>query len=126
MDITEITINGQGGEAWVHWQADVYLKLVYTSPAEYRRISKRVTKPQFRGHQRTENEIDTEALRDYYCREIIKEIKGLTKDGEPFNPTDAELIQIWDGNHDFGIFVVEASRELQHFVQEKKQPNSTT
>ncbi len=47
-------------------------------------------------------------------------VRGLTKEGQPFDPTKDELRMLWDGNHEFGLFVVEASRELSNFIEEKK------
>jgi len=59
-------------------------------------------------------------MRTYFCKHVIKGVRGLTRDGEPFEPTEADLVKIWDGNHEFGMFCVEASREIGNFIEEKK------
>ena len=120
MDLGEIVLSGNKGEAWVRWKGDVEVCLRFLSPADDRAMLARVQKVQFRGHQRVENQIDMLALRDYYCKSVIKGVRGLTRDGEPFEPSESDLAMIWDGNHEFGMFCVEASREISNFNEEKK------
>src|SRR5882672_8893833 len=120
MDVSEIMLNGNGAEAWVRWKGDVEVRLVYVSPETDRRIKPRIMKDQWKGHQRMEKEIDDVALRDYYCGEVIKGMRGLTRDGQSWEPAAEDLKRIWDGNHDFGLFCIQASRELGNFIQEKK------
>ena len=121
MDLKEVLVsqNGDGAEAWVNWKGDIDVLLAFISPAELRALKPTIMKAQFRGHQRTEDMVDDVALRNYYCKKIIKGVRGLTKDGEDFTPDEAMLKRIWDGNHDFGAFVVEASMALQNFVESK-------
>ncbi len=121
MDIGEVVLSGNSGEAWVPWKADVEVLLRFLSPADDREMLVKVQKAQFRGHQRVENQIDMLALRDYYCKRVIKGMKGITKDGEPFEMGEGDFKMLWDGNHEFGMFCVEASRQLSNFVEEKKR-----
>ena len=121
MDIGQVVLNGDGQhEAWVNWKGDVEVLLRYVSPVTDREIQKRAMKRKWVAHQQMEPEVDIVALRDYYCAEVIKGVRGLSRDGQPFEPTVDDLRRIWDGNHEFGMFVVTASRELDRFVQEKK------
>lgn len=119
MDIGEITVTGSG-EEWIEWLPGVEVCLAYVSPKIDRHMAKHIMKPQFRGHQRMEDEVDTAAMRDYFCKHIIKGIRGLTRDGQAFSPNEEELKQIWDGNHEFCMFCIEQSRRMQNFIQEKK------
>jgi hypothetical protein len=121
MDLKEVLVseNGQPAQAWVNWKGDIDVLISYISPADLRALKPKIMKPQFRGHQRSEDMVDDVALRNYYCRSVIKGVRGLTKDGAEFNPDETMLKRIWDGNHDFGAFVTEASMALQNFVEEK-------
>jgi hypothetical protein len=118
MELGEIIIseNGQKAEAWVRWKGDVEVLLEYVSPAIEREARPRIVKQVWKGHQKTEDQIDEVALRDWYCSKVIKGMRGLTKAGQPFEPTQEEYKRIWDGNHDFGLFVVQASRALENFL----------
>ena len=120
MDLGEIVLNGNKGEAWVPWKADVDVCLRFLSPADDREMLKKIQKAQFKGHQRTENEIDLVAMRNYFCKKVIKGMRGVTRDGEPFEMGESEFMMLWDGNHEFGMFCVEASREMSNFREEKK------
>ena len=121
MDLSQIVVsqNGHGAEAWVNWKGDIDVLLAFISPADLRSLKPTIMKTQFRGHQRTEDAVDDVALRNYYCKKVIKGMRGLTKDGATFDPDEAMLKRIWDGYHDFGAFVVEASMALQNFVESK-------
>ena len=120
MDLREIVLEGNEGEAWVPWLADVEVGLRFLSPAADRLMLKKVQRAQFKGHQRVENEIDLVAMRDYFVEHVIVGIRGLTRDGEPFEPNRNELKGIWDGNHEFGMFCVQSAREMSNFREEKK------
>lgn len=120
MEFSQVTVNGKGLEAWVPWKGDVEVLLAYIPPTELRKLRAKIQRPQFLDHQRMENAVDETALRDFYCGSVVRSIRGLTKDGQPFDPSPAEVKAIWDGNHDFGPFVIRKSMELEAFVQEKK------
>ena len=123
MDLKEVLVseNGQQAESWINWKGDIDVLIAYLSPADLRNLKPEVVKPQFRGHQRTEDQVDDVALRNYYCRNVIKGVRGLTKDGELFEPDEMMLRKIWDGNHDFGAFVVQASMAPDNFVEKKDE-----
>ena len=117
MELSEVVITENEGkaEAWVTWKQGVDVRVAYISPSEARSIRPKVVKAQFKGHQRLEDQLDEVAFRDYYCQHVIKEIRGLTMDGAAFSPSVDQLKQIWDGNHEFGPFVVNAATELANF-----------
>jgi hypothetical protein len=120
MDIGDIVLTEGQREAWVPWRDDVEVRLRFLTHADDRDMLKKIQKAQFRGHQKVENEIDLVAMRNYFCKHVIKGFKGLTKDGEPFEPTEEETRRIWDGTRDFSEFCVDACREVANFREEKK------
>ena len=122
MELSEIVLNGNR-QAWVRWKGDVHVLLQYISPADDRKIRAKAMKPQWVAHQRTEDQLDDLAVRDYYCDNVVKGIRGLTKDGQPFEPTPDDLKAIWEGNHEFGQFVILASRKIENFIAEQKKTN---
>ena len=119
MELSEIVLTGSN-EAWIRFKGDVEILIRYVSPEVDRTMRGKIMKQQFRGHQRMEPELDEIALRDYYCTQIVRGFRGLTKDGEPFEPTVNDIKGMWDGSHEFGLFVIDASRKMENFLQEKK------
>lgn len=119
MDLNQIVLNGNN-QAWLTWQEDVEVLIEHVPPSRDREIQKKVMRPQWRGHQKMEDEIDPIALRNYYCENVIKGIRGLTKDGEPFTPGADDFKRLWDGNRDFQKFVVESAFKIENFIAEKK------
>jgi hypothetical protein len=126
MDLNEIVLNGNN-QAWLVWtdengrqKGDVEILIEYLPPTRDSEMRRKIMKAQWRGQQNMIDEIDPVALRNFYCEQVIKGVRGLTKDGAPFEPTVPELKMIWDGNRDFQIFVVRAAQRIENFIAEKK------
>jgi hypothetical protein len=100
------------------WRGQIAIHL-HPMSGEMERRSQKVLKPQFRGHGQREDRVDLVALRDFYCDEIIEDVEGLTKDGQPFGKTAAERRLLWDGTPDFRTFVIQAASDAANFGAEK-------
>lgn len=117
MDFNQLVPEGDG-TAVVTWKGDVKIRIRPMS-GEMERRSQKTVKPQFRGHGQREDKLDLVALRDFYCDEMIVEVIGLTKDGQPFGNAPAERRMLWDMTPDFRSFVVQASIDAANFEAEK-------
>jgi hypothetical protein len=117
MELNELMVNGDG-TAVVMWRGKIAVRLRPFS-GEMERRAQRIVKPQYRGHNRTEDKVDPIALRDFYCDEIVTDIEGLTKDGEPFGKSKEDRRMLWDATPDFRVFVINAANEAANFEAEK-------
>ena len=121
MDLKQVLVseNGQPTQAWVTWKGDVDVLLRMVDPTVIREMKARTMKPQFRGHRRMEDQVDDLKLRDYYCEEIVKDMRNLTENGEPVKITPDFLKRLWDHNVEFQNFCTDASMVVDNFVAEK-------
>ena len=117
MDIGEILIEGDGSVV-VMWRGKIGVRVLPLT-GEMERRSQKVMKSQWRGHQKSEDKIDLVALRDFYCEEIVRDVDGLTKDGQPFGKTVADRCALWDRTPDFRAFVIQAASDVANFEREK-------
>lgn len=107
------------GTAVVMWR-DRFPVRLRAFDGEMERKSQRVLKPQYSGHQRTDDKVDHVALRDFYCQEIILDIEGLTRNEQPFGKTIEDKRELWDKTPDFRTFVIRSASEAGYFTEEKK------
>lgn len=118
MELSEIISTNGDGAAVVMWRGKIAVHLLPMS-GEMERRSQKVMKPQWRGHQKMDDKLDLVSLRDFYCEEVILDIDGLTKDGQPYGKRPDERKELWDKTPDFRTFVIQASADAANFEAEK-------
>lgn len=107
------------GTTIVMWRGKYPVK-VRAMSGELERKAQSIMKPQYRGHQRTEDKVDPIALRDFYCREVVVDVDGLTRQDQPYGKTPEDRQELWDKTPDFRVFVIAAASDAANFEQEKK------
>jgi hypothetical protein len=107
------------GTAIVMWR-DKFAVRIRAFDGEMERKSQRVLKPQWSAHQKLDDKVDHVALRDFYCQEIIVDVDGLTKAGQPYGKTMEDKRELWDRTPDFRTFIIRCASEAGYFSEEKK------